>query len=619
MPRKADDPPVIASARTLEYAARFSGEDGFEKFLDLAYERMRYVPPRRVHRAMAKRMQYGPRKQVILAPRSAAKSTVAACYADWRLLTDPQDKIVCISKSARHARKWTSAVLKVVRHLDFMKHLAPKPGQRRSTMDFEVSEAQAGAIHSSVAAFGIETQIAGAKGTVVIPDDVETPENARTDPSRDVLDAQVRDFINLAVPGKEIRIIYLGTPHSPDQSLYLKLKERGYSIWAWPICYPSEELLAEMKGYLAPELLEDIERDPSLMRGGPIERVGKITDPEWFTAEDVKDRVEEGWEQFLTQSMMCLTVADPTCFTFRCRDLPVVSLMPEIGPEVIVPSNEAKFAIADLTCPGLMGDSWYSPSEVKGAAPFAWTVMSIDPSGEGEDETAYAIVAAGRPYQFLLDCGGFRAGFAPDTLEALARAVLRWRVTTIFDEKNYGGGTFRELFRGTLRRICEDPQECATFGIRAPWICGFDEDGYTRLANKERWIFNVMSPVVQNHLLVVNRTLVEADNRFGYPGMTAAKSKQYRLFQQLTRFNGLKDSLPFIDRLDALAYAVFFNRNLLATQAEKEMKQRQDARDQQELEEWMESGGGFKDIYRRGPSDPSYFATNRVSKYMGRR
>ena len=61
---------------------------------------------------------------------------------------------------------------------------------------------------------------------------------------------------------------------------------------------------------------------------------------------------------------------------------------------------------------GLSGDRFYRPMETLGAyVPYTGSVMSIDPSGRGRDETGYAIVKMLNGYLFVTDAGGLQGGY----------------------------------------------------------------------------------------------------------------------------------------------------------------------------------------------------------------
>jgi hypothetical protein len=52
---------------------------------------------------------------------------------------------------------------------------------------------------------------------------------------------------------------------------------------------------------------------------------------------------------------------------------------------------------------------------------YTGTVMAIDPSGKGKDETAYAIVRYSYGFLFLVASGGFTDGYSETTMKSSSR------------------------------------------------------------------------------------------------------------------------------------------------------------------------------------------------------
>jgi hypothetical protein len=82
-------------------------------------------------------------------------------------------------------------------------------------------------------------------------------------------------------------------------------------------------------------------------------------------------------------------------------------------------------------------------------------------------------------------------------------------------------------------------------------------------AQKERRIIDTLEPVMNQHRLVVDRTLIERDFKDN-DGLTEEQAQRFRLFYQMTRITSERGALGKDDRLDALALAVHYWTERLA-------------------------------------------------------
>ena len=57
--------------------------------------------------------------------------------------------------------------------------------------------------------------------------------------------------------------------------------------------------------------------------------------------------------------------------------------------------------------------------------------MAIDPSGKGRDETAYCVTKFANGNIYLLDIGGFNAGYSEHTLSKLVEVAKKHKVKKI--------------------------------------------------------------------------------------------------------------------------------------------------------------------------------------------
>lgn len=197
--------------------------------------------------------------------------------------------------------------------------------------------------------------------------------------------------------------------------------------------------------------------------------------------------------------------------------------------------KDPRAALDDLQSIGFSGDNYWGPifTDEK-FLPWQGSVLAIDPSGRGADETAYAVVRMLHGRLFLVASGGMRGGYTDENLTKLAQSAKLHAVHAVILESNFGDGMFGALLKPYLTRI---------------WPVSVEE---TRASGqKETRIIQTLEPVIQQHRLVVDRRVIEQDlldsEEYG---------PEYSLFHQMTRITKDKGCLGHDDRLDALEMAV---------------------------------------------------------------
>jgi hypothetical protein len=170
--------------------------------------------------------------------------------------------------------------------------------------------------------------------------------------------------------------------------------------------------------------------------------------------------------------------------------------------------------------------------------PYTGSVMSIDPSGRGKDETGYAVVKMLNGQLFVPQAGGLKGGYDDQTLKLLVNIAKDNKVNKIIIESNFGDGMFLELLKPILF---------------TSYPCSVEEVRHSK--QKELRIIDVLEPVLNQHKLIVDPSVVQHDYKSAqsYPVESQAK---YMLFYQLSRITKDKGSLIHDDRLDALSIAV---------------------------------------------------------------
>jgi hypothetical protein len=419
------------------------------------------------------------------------------------------------------------------------------------------------------------------RADLIVPDDVEVPNNSETLIQREKLADRIREFDAILKPGGEI--LYLGTDQT-EESVYRQLPQRGYTVRIWPVRYPDERQIAAYGSMLAPMIAKRVTTDPSL--------VGKSTEPLRFSDLDIAER-ELSWGRagFALQFMLDPRLADADQYPLKLRDLILYPLDAEMAPERVMWAGSPEYVISDLPMVGLSGDRLHRgllPQQDKTPHhPWQGTVMYIDPAGRGKDEVGYAVVSILNGLLYLRDAGGLRTYETP-TLEKLANIAKQYGVKLVLVEPNFGDGMFTNLMKPVLGRV---------------YPCTI-QDAERAAGQKEARIIDTLEPVISGHKLVVDRDLIRRDYESTVDNPSEL-AREYRLFHQLTRITRARGSLRHDDRLDALAGAVRYWTSAMSRDIDKAVAQSRDKALQAELKKFKNSifGCRMERMNNIAPSD----------------
>lgn len=511
----------------------------FRNFLYLMWQFLGLPKPTVLQYDIAYRLQHGPKRDIIQAFRGAAKSWITAAYVLWRLYCDPPLIIMVVSATGKRAENFTRFVRECIERWPLVQHLRPRSGQRDSILGFDVGPVDERPDQNpSVYARGITGQITGGRADLIVPDDVEIPRNADTETKRSKLREQVKEFDAIIKPGGDIK--YLGTPQT-ERSIYPTLRERGYATCIWPVLHPTlDKLASEWASQIAPSIIAAVTANPEL--------AGKSTEPSRFDAEDLAQRrLSYGSLGFALQFMLDVRAATADKFPLKLRDLIVLDCAdPKQGPESCAWAGAKEF-VSELAHYGMEGDRLHSAAFVsKSYVPWQMTVMAIDPSGKGKDETSYAILRFLNGKLYLTDFGGIAGGYSEPVLKKLGAICMASSVTHVVVEDNFGLGMFAALL--------------------TPFVGGREIVTERATVQKERRIITTLEPLIAGHRLVVDRSALEKDyevfsldansDREDEVGEDAKRF--YSLTYQLARITFEKNCLPQDDRVDVLALAAKF-------------------------------------------------------------
>lgn len=500
-------------------------------------------------------------RYIIQGFRGIAKSFLTCAYAVWCLWRNPNCKVMIVSAGKDRADANAVFIRKIILSMDFLSHLAPQQGQRNTQNLFDVGTSVPD-ISPSVKSVGIFGQLTGSRADILIADDVEVPNNSATQLMRDKLQEAIKEFDAILKPNGTI--IYLGTPQN-EMSIYNELQKRGYLTRIWTVLYPRNPKEADYYGErLAPVIREQWESDPEKWSGQP-------TEPSRFPLEEIMKRMlSYGKAGFQLQFMLNTDLSDAEKYPLKLSDL--------IVDDLDMNSSSLKWAwasgvlqrLSELPCVGLRGDMYFSPlSRSTEVLDYTGSIMAIDPSGRGKDETTYAIVKYLNGYLFLLAVGGYRDGYSDATLGNLAMKAKMYNVNQVVFEGNFGDGMFGKLFSPVLRKI----HPCAIEEVK-------------NYSQKEARIIDVLEPVMMRHKLIVNKQVIVDDFK------VYEQDFHRSLFYQMTRICKEKGALAHDDRLDALAIAVAYWVEMMDRDEEDGMEELLE----EQLEMWLDPDYGVASV-----------------------
>jgi hypothetical protein len=488
---------------------------------------------------MADVMQKGPKDFQLQAGRGAGKSVINACFASWRLLTNPDRTIMVISATQDRAIKFISQVRKILDVVPYCEHLKPKESDKDNAFGFNVGCRTVYGQDLSCYAKGITGQITGSHADDIIADDVEIEENADTPSARDKLINKLAELeqIRNNTPDGCIRI--LGTFQSTD-SIYIKLSN-SYPIIKFPAVMPNPDIPGEIDNCSEYILKLDLE-------------VGESTQPERFPLDILKSREAKiGPRLFSLHYKLDPTLSDRAKYPLKLEDLIVMDVNPELFPEKI---TWEKRTVKKIESYGISGDLLYEPQWISpNFIPYMQTVMFVDPSGRGSDETAICIASFVNGYVIIHELLGLQGGYEEVLLRKIAKLAYQYNINLIRVESNFGDAMYCNLLRPVVSEICGQVA-----------IEDFRVSG-----SKEARIIRILEPIMAVHKLIFNtKAIKDSENQ-----------------KQITRITEKRGSLKHDDRVDILASSVAYWQDALSIDADSQIEKNKQDEYKQQIKEWM--------------------------------
>jgi hypothetical protein len=508
---------------------------------------------------MARYLQHGGKRIQLQCFRGLGKSWVTAAFVLWNLFCDRDKKIMVVSASKQRADDFSIFCQKVIIDVAWLNHLAPQDDdQRWSRVSFDVAGARP-AQSPSVKSVGVTGQLTGSRADILIADDIETPTNSATDMMREKLLQLVTEFESVLTPKKDSRIIFLGTPQSCF-TIYNSLRERGYVPMVWPARYPKE--LIGYEDILAKELQSDIAEH------GLENLAWKPTDTRFSEINLLEREQSMSRSNFMLQFMLNTSLSDALKFPLKLSDFSVMPLDPGKGPSDVIWGAD-KETLLDMPAVALPGDRWHRPKSTQEYVPYNQTIIAVDPSGRGKDETVAVVLSQINGFIFVRDMLATQDGYSDTTLRGILTLARKYAASVCLIESNFGDGAIMELMKKHAQEM--------KVGMM------FEEVRAT--TRKEDRIIDTLEPVLNQHRLVIDQKLIDWDYRSN-PEMAPEERLPRMLMYQLTRMCREKGAVKHDDRVDALALGVKYFQDILAISAKEQEINRS-------REQWQNMVEGF--------------------------
>jgi hypothetical protein len=533
--------------------------NSFPVFLSLVWKSLDLPRPTRAQLAIAEYLQNGPKRLQISAFRGLGKSWIAAAFVLWTLWNDIDKKILVVSASKQRADDFTIFTQKCVQEFEWLSHMRPQnDDQRWSRVSFDVAGCRP-AQSPSVKSVGITGQITGSRADLIVFDDVEVPANSATDMMREKLLQLVTEGESVLTPKRDSRIVFLGTPQTTF-TIYRTLRERNYRPMVWPARYPKS--LVGYEEILAPQLLSDIDKQ------GLDSIAWQPTDTRFSEINLLEREQSMSRSNFMLQFMLDTSLSDALKFPLKLSDFSVMPLDPGKGPSDVIWGAD-KETLLDMPAVALPGDRWHRPKSTQEYVPYNQTIIAVDPSGRGKDETVAVVLSQINGFIFVRDMLATQDGYSDTTLRGILTLARKYAASVCLIESNFGDGAIMELMKKHAQEM--------KVGMM------FEEVRAT--TRKEDRIIDTLEPVLNQHRLVIDQKLIDWDYRSN-PEMAPEERLPRMLMYQLTRMCREKGAVKHDDRVDALALGVKYFQDILAISAKEQEINRS-------REQWQNMVEGF--------------------------
>jgi hypothetical protein len=162
-------------------------------------------------------------------------------------------------------------------------------------------------------------------------------------------------------------------------------------------------------------------------------------------------------------------------------------------------------------------------------------------------------------------------GYSDKTLLEILKMCRKYIATTLLIESNFGDGAVAELFRKHILQL----------------KLGIDIQETRASVRKEDRIIDALEPIMNQHRLVFDRSVVEWDYESN-PDLPSEERLMYMLFYQMSRMCREKGAVRHDDRIDVIAQGVKFFIDSLGISAHEQVKVRKQEDWQDQLDSWLD-------------------------------
>lgn len=511
--------------------------EDFRNHLYFCFKHLGLGEPTKIQYELARQIQEGPDDQIIAAGRGTGKSTITACLASWVWLRNPNGTFLVLSNTQGKAIDFVSQARKILSVVPYCQHLAPRENDKDNALGFNLAVRTKFTQDLSCAARGITGQITGLHADFIILDDIEIAGKNETPVGKETLLKKLNELESIR--NKPSRVIFLGTPHYQD-SIYNVLKE-VYPMIKYPAEVPDPTIPSEMENVA--EWVLGLDLEP-----------GEPTQPERFDKAELASRkAKMGPSAYALQYKLDTSLADLGRYPLKLRDLVILDIDPEVGPDKIV--WQGQNAMPGIPVFGISGDIIPIPMFVSNNyLPYQQTVLFIDPSGRGADETGICVASVLSGMIFVHELLGIEGGYDDTTLKKIAKLVNEYQVSLVRVESNFGDGLFTKVLLPFLMTHCNK--------------VGVEE--YRVAGQKELRIIKTLEPVMAMHRLCIARKAIrDQENQI-----------------QITRLHAGRGALKHDDRVDVLSAAVEYYKAHMSLDVERASEDFKKKQWEQTVKDW---------------------------------
>jgi len=582
--------------------------EDFRNALVVTWEHLGLPTPTKAQLEIAARLQYGAdshewaylsvperealrdehRKDIIRCFRGVGKSYITAAFGAWLLARNPRDeKILVTSATANKSKAFVSQLRALLSSMPIYQWLLEghreDGAHRRDQADrFDVALSSLSQ-SPSVRAAAILGQVTGDRATTIIADDIEIPQNSKSEEARQQLIDICREF-EAIVKTEHGRgdIFYLGTPQTEESVYNRQVTEQGFRCFAIPIRYPTHDKVEnyELK-------VEDTDERVNILAfylrelhdQGDMD-YGQITDPARFSLDELSKLEAGGRAWYSLQYMLDTALSDAEKYPLKQHDLMIFSINPTKAPLTLQwgRHSDAKNVVKDIPNVGFSGDFMLRPLMVDDTwEHYEGSVLFVDPAGRGKDETAWAVVKNLNGILYCLHSGG-HAGDPAEAMTQIAVDAKRFNVNVVEVEPNYGQGMWVAAFGPVLAKVW-------------PGGCTVKESAWAK-GQKEARIIDTLETVMTQHRLVLDESVARHEAR------RRDDELAYSLLYQLTHITRDRKCLKHEDRLDALAGAVAHFTLAMGQDVDDAAQAIHDQRMQDEVDDFLEN---YEEGFKLGP------------------